>query len=57
MKPKGIYKKSASLNSKAGKYFLNKQKGDAASIRDLANQRLESQDNNKLYMDVKLKYT
>ena len=34
-----------------------KQKGDAASIRDLANQRLESQDNNKLYMDVKLNYT
>jgi hypothetical protein len=29
-----------------------KQKGDASSIRDLANQRLQSQDNNQLYMDV-----
>lgn len=29
-----------------------KQKEDASSIRDLANQRLESQANNQLYMDV-----
>ena len=29
-----------------------KQKADASKIRDLANQRLESQANNKLYMDV-----
>lgn len=27
MKPKDVYKKKADLNSKAGKYFLNKQKG------------------------------
>jgi hypothetical protein len=33
------------------------QKANASSIRDLANQRLESQDNNKLFMDVKLNYT
>ena len=32
------------------------QKGDASTIRDLANQRLESQDNNKLFLDVNLKY-
>ena len=31
-----------------------KQKEDASTIRDLANQRLESQANNQLYMDVKL---
>jgi hypothetical protein len=29
-----------------------KQKADASSVRDLANQRLESQENNQLYMDV-----
>jgi hypothetical protein len=29
-----------------------KQKGDSSTIRDLANQRLESQANNQLYMDV-----
>ena len=34
-----------------------KQKGDASTIRDLANQRLESQDNNKLFMDLNLNYT
>ena len=33
-----------------------KQKGDASTIRDLANQRLESQDKNKLFMDVNLNY-
>ena len=33
------------------------QKGDASTIRDLANQRLESQDKNKLFMDVNLNYT
>jgi hypothetical protein len=33
-----------------------KQKGDASTIRDLANQRLESQDNNKLFLDVNLNY-
>lgn len=32
-----------------------KQKEEASIIRDLANQRLESQDNNKLYLDVKIK--
>jgi hypothetical protein len=31
-----------------------KQKTDASTIRDLANQRLESQANNQLYMDVKI---
>jgi len=30
-----------------------KQKGDSSTIKDLANQRLESQANNQLYMDVK----
>ena len=34
-----------------------KQKSDASTIRDLANQRLESQDNNKLYMDVNVNAT
>ena len=34
-----------------------KQKGDASTILDLANQRLESQDNNKLFMDLNLNYT
>lgn len=34
-----------------------KQKGDASTINDLANQRLESQDNNKLFMDLNLNYT
>jgi len=34
-----------------------KQKGDASTIRDLANQRIESQDNNKLFMDLNLNYT
>ena len=29
-----------------------KQKADASTIRDLANQRLESQANNQLYMDL-----
>ena len=29
-----------------------KQQGDTSTIRDLANQRLESQENNKLYVDV-----
>ena len=33
-----------------------KQKEDASTIRDLANQRLESQDKNKLFMDVNLNY-
>jgi len=33
-----------------------KQKGDASTIRDLANQRLESQDNNKLFLDLNLNY-
>jgi hypothetical protein len=33
------------------------QKENASSIRDLANQRLESQDNNKLFMDVNFNYT
>jgi len=33
-----------------------KQKGDASTIRDLANQRLESQDNNKLFLDVNINY-
>ena len=30
------------------------QKADASTIRDLANQRIESQDNNKLYMNVNI---
>ena len=33
------------------------QKDSVSTIRDLANQRLESQDKNKLYMDLKLNYT
>jgi len=33
------------------------QKADASTIRDLANQRLQSQDNNKLFMDVKINTT
>jgi len=31
-----------------------KQKGDASTIRDLANQRIESQDKNKLFMDLNI---
>ena len=31
-----------------------KQKGDASTIRDLANQRLESQDSNKLFLDLNI---
>ena len=34
-----------------------KQKADSSTIRDLANQRLESQDNNNLYMNVKVNTT
>ena len=34
-----------------------KQKGDASTIRDLANQRLESQDKNKLFMDLNINPT
>jgi hypothetical protein len=34
-----------------------KQKSDASKIRDLANQRLESQANNQLYMDVNINST
>ena len=33
------------------------QKGSVSTIRDLANQRLESQDKNKLYMNMNLNYT
>lgn len=33
------------------------QKGSVSTIRDLANQRLESQDKNSLYMDLNLNYT
>jgi hypothetical protein len=33
------------------------QKENASAIRDLANQRLQSQDNNKLFMDVNFNYT
>lgn len=34
-----------------------KQKGDASTIRDLANQRIESQDRNKLFMDLNINTT
>jgi hypothetical protein len=34
-----------------------KQKGDASTIVDLANQRLQSQDANKLFLDLNLNYT
>jgi hypothetical protein len=30
------------------------QKAVASSVRDLANQRLQSQDNNQLYLDVNI---
>ena len=33
------------------------QKGIASSVRDLANQRLESQSNNQLYLDVNINGT
>jgi len=33
------------------------QKGSVSTIRDLANQRLESQDKNKLYLNMNLNYT
>ena len=33
------------------------QKSDASQIRDLANQRLESQDAHKLFMNLNLNYT
>jgi hypothetical protein len=32
------------------------QKGSVSTIRDLANQRLESQDKNKLYLNMNLNY-
>ena len=34
-----------------------KQKGDVSTIKDLVSQRLESQDNNKLYMDLNVTST
>ena len=47
----------ASTTDKAKLLQYQNQKGSISTIRDLANQRLESQDKNKLYMDLNLNYT
>ena len=47
----------ADITDKAKLLQYQNQKGSASTIRDLANQRLESQDKNKLYMDLNLNYT
>jgi hypothetical protein len=44
----------AVVSDQARVFQYQKQKTDASTIRDLANQRLESQANNQLYMDVKI---
>jgi len=44
----------AKTNDQVRVLQYQKQKADASTIRDLANQRFESQDKNKLYMDVKI---
>ena len=42
------------LSDKTKILQYQKQKGDASTVRDLANQRLESQANNQLYMDLNI---
>jgi len=44
----------AAVNDQARVLQYQNQKASASTIRDLANQRLESQANNQLYMDVKV---
>jgi hypothetical protein len=44
----------ATISDQARLLQYQKQKGDASTVRDLANQRLESQANNQLYMDVNI---
>jgi len=44
----------AQISDQARVLQYQKQKGDASTIRDLANQRLQSQANNQLYMDVNI---
>jgi hypothetical protein len=44
----------ARISDQARVLQYQKQKSDASTIRDLANQRLESQANNQLYMDLKI---
>ena len=47
----------AELTDKTKLLQYQNQKGSVSTIRDLANQRLESQDKNKLYMDLNMNYT
>ena len=47
----------ANLTDQAKLLQYQNQKNSVSTIRDLANQRLESQDRNKLYMDLNLNYT
>lgn len=44
----------ATISDQARVLQYQKQKGDASTIRDLANQRLESQDNNRLFLDLNI---
>jgi len=44
----------ATISDQARLLQYQKQKGDASTVRDLANQRLESQANNQLYMDLNI---
>ena len=44
----------ATINDQARILQYQNQKASASTVRDLANQRLESQANNRLYMDVKV---
>ena len=44
----------ANLSDQARLLQYQKQKGDASTVRDLANQRLQSQANNQLYMDLNI---
>ena len=44
----------AQISDQARVLQYQKQKEDASTIRDLANQRLESQANNQLFMDFKI---
>lgn len=47
----------ANVTDQAKVLQYQQQKSNASTIRDLANQRLESQDKNNLHMDVNLNYT
>ena len=44
----------ATISDKVRVLQYQKQAGDASTIRDLANQRIDSQANNQLYLDVKV---